>query len=101
MTFHPLKEEFAVLATQGGAAKPFRLLGLIIYEKLLMNECIDKLYRKAKPKVRAKLRCKRYYHSEDFLLLFKSHERRQIECCNKAIYHAAKLKLAWLDIVQT
>ena len=101
VTFDPQKEEFAVLATQGGDAQPFRLLGPVIDEKLLMNECIDKLYRKAKPMARALLRCRRYYSTGDMLMLFKAHVRSRIEWCNGAIYHAAPSMLAWLDSVQS
>ena len=101
VTFDPQKEEFAVLATQGGDARPFRLLGPIIDEKLLMHDCIDKLYRKAKAKARALLRCRRYYSIYDMLVLFKAHVRSQIEWCNGAIFHAAPSKLAWLDTIQS
>ena len=66
-----------------------------------MHDCIDKLYRKSKPKARALLRCRRYYSHNDLLLLFKSHVRSQIEWCTGAIYHAAPSKLAWLDAVQS
>ena len=66
-----------------------------------MHECIDKLYRKAKPKARALMRCRRYYSIGDMLALFKAHVRSQIEWCNGAIYHAAPSKLAWLDTIQT
>ena len=66
-----------------------------------MSECIAKLYRKAKPKARALLRCRRYYSISDLLLLYKAHVRSQIEWCNGAIFHAARGKLDWLDSVQT
>ena len=81
--------------------RPFRLLGPIIDEKLLMHGCIDKLYRKAKPKARVLLRCRRYYSIGDMPLPFKSHVRIQIECCNGAIYHASPSQLTWLDTIQT
>ncbi len=101
VSFDPAKEEFAILASQGGSAEPFRLLGPLIDEKLLMHDCIDKLYRKAKPKARALLRCRRFYNTRELLHLFKAHVRSQIEWCNGAIYHASPSKLAWLDSVQS
>ena len=66
-----------------------------------MHDCIDKLYRKAKAKARALLRCRRYYSIYDMLVLFKAHVRSQIEWCNGAIFHAAPSKLAWLDTIQS
>ena len=101
VSFDPGKESFAILASVGGDAQPFRLLGPTLDEKLLMHECIDKVYRKAKPKARALLRCRRFYSIADMLLLFKSHVRSQIEWCNGAIFHAAASKLERLDTVQT
>ena len=70
-------------------------------EKMLMHTCIDKLYRKAKPKARALLRCRRLFSISDMLALFKAHVRSQVEWCNGAIYHASPAKLAHLDSVQS
>ena len=100
VSFDPAKEEFAILDASGGAGGSFRLLGPIVDEKLLMNDCVDKLYRKAKSKARALLRCRRFFSLPDMLLLFKSHVRSLIEWCNGAIYHASVSKLSWLDSVQ-
>ena len=60
VTFDPAKEEFAILGASDGYGEPFRMLGPTIDQKLLMHECIDKLYRKLKPKARALLRCRRF-----------------------------------------
>ena len=90
-----------MLAARGGDAQTFRLLGPVLDEKLLMHECIDKLYRKAKQKARALLRCRRFFSIKDMLVLFTAHVRSLVEWCNGAIYHAAPSKLARLDSVQT
>ena len=100
VSFDPAKEEFAILSPTDGHGATFRLLGPLIDQKLLMDECIDKLYRKTKPKARALLRCRRFYSVPDLLLLFKAHVRSQVEWCYGAIYHAAPSKLKWLDSVQ-
>ena len=89
VSFDPPKESFAILATSDGDAEPFRLLGPTLDEKLLMHECIDKLYRKAKPKARALLRCRRFYSIGDMILLLKAPVRSQIDWCDCAILHAA------------
>ena len=65
-----------------------------------MDECIAKLYRKAKPKARALLRCRRYFSVRDLLMLYKAHVRSQIEWCNGAVFHAARSRLEWLDSIQ-
>ena len=101
MSFDPLKESFAILAPAGGDAQPFRLLGPILNEKRLMHDCIHKLYRKAKPKARALLRCRRFYSVADMLFLFKTHVRSQFEWCYGAIFHAATSRLERFDTVQS
>ena len=98
--FDPAKEEFVILSPEGGHGMTFRLLGPLIDPKLLMHECIEKLYRKAKAKSRALLRCRRFFGIFDLLVLFKAHVRSQVEWCYGAIFHAAPSKLAWLDSVQ-
>ena len=99
VSFDPSTESFAILAARDGDAELFRLLGPTIDEKLLMHVCIEKLYRKAKPKACALLRCRRFYPIGDMILLFKAHVRSQIEWCNGAIFHAAPSKLDYLDSV--
>ena len=100
VTFEPSKEEFVVLDPRHGQGGPFRLLGPLIDNQLRMDAAIDKLYRKAKPKARALLRCYRFFGMFDMLCLYKAHVRSQIEWCYSAIYHAAPSLLARLDSVQ-
>ena len=66
-----------------------------------MHACIDKIYRKAKAKSRALLRCRRFFSTLDMLVLFKAHVRSQVEWVYGAIYHAVPTKLAWLDAIQS
>ncbi len=101
VTFEPSKEEFVVLDPRDGFGGPFRLLGPVIDSQLRMNVAIDKLYRKAKPKARALLRCRKYFGLLDLVILYKSHVRSQIEWCNAAVFHAARSLLCRLDSVQT
>ena len=93
VTLDPAKEEFVVLTPQDGHGETFRPLGPLIDTKLTTDECIVKLYRKAKPKARALLRCRRYFSVRDLLMLYKAHVRSQIEWCNGAVLHAAKSRL--------
>ena len=66
-----------------------------------MHKCIDELYRKAKLRARALLRCRRIYSGADMLFFFKTRVRSQIERCYGAIFHAASSKLERLDTVQS
>ena len=70
--FDPAKEEFVVLCPVAGYGDTFRLLGPLIDQKLLMTECIEKLYRKAKAKARALLRCRRFFGSSISSLAHRS-----------------------------
>jgi hypothetical protein len=99
--FDPAKEEFAVLSPQDGHGSAFRLLGPVIDPKLLMHETLDKVYRKAKAKSRALLRCCKFFDRYDLLLLFKAHMRSQVEWVYGAVFHAAPSMLARLDSIQT
>ena len=66
-----------MLDPHDGTGGPFRLLGLAIDNKLRMNLAIDKLFRKAKPKARALLRCERFYNVAEMLCLYKANVRSQ------------------------
>ena len=100
VSFDLLKEEFVVIAADGGNDKAFRYLSPTVDSKLLMNDCIDKLYSKAKSKARMLLRSRRFYGMSDLPILFKGHARSQIEWCNAAMFHAAPSRLERLDSVQ-
>ena len=101
VSFDAVKEKMMIISTTGDSDSSFRLLGPIIDCRLRMHHCIDKLYRKSKPKARSILRCAAFYDLPSLLLLFKSHCRSQIEWANGAIYHAAKSLLSRIDSVQT
>ena len=101
VSFDPAKEEFAVLSPQDGHGNTFRLLGPLIDPKLLMHECLDKVYRKAKAKSRSLLRCRKFFDLYDLLLLFKAHVRSQVEWVYGAVFHSAPSGFARLDSIQT
>ena len=101
MSFDPLQESVAILAPAGGDAQPFRFLGLTLDEKLIMHDCVDTLYRKAKPKARALLRSRSFWWVTDMLFLFNTHVRSQFGGCYGNIFHAAPSKLERFDKVQS
>ena len=100
VSFDLLKEEFVVIAADGGNDKAFKYLSPTVDSKLLMNDCVDKVYSKAKSKARMLLRSRRFYGMSDLPILYKGHARSQIEWCNAAMFHAAPSRLERLDSVQ-
>ena len=100
VAFDQTKEEFAILDAQLGYGRSFRLLGPIIDTKLLMHDCVDAVYKKAKPKVRRLLRAKRFFTRKELVMQFKSHIWGTVEAVTPALYHAAPSTLRKLDRVQ-
>ena len=95
------KEEFCILDPSHGVGRPFRLLGPIIDPKLRMHECVDKVYKRAKPKARRLLLAARFFTQRDLVKQFKAHIWGVIESVTAAVYHAAPSTIAKLDRVQS
>ena len=100
VAFDPGKEYFSVLDPGDGLGDSFRLLGPLIDNKLSMNICIDKIFKRAKPKACRILRARRFYSSSELVAQFKTHVWGTIEGFVPAIYHAAPSTLAKLDGIQ-
>ena len=100
VAFDPSKEEFCVLDAQLGHGRVFRLLGPMIDNKLRTRACVDKVYKKAKPKVRRLLRARRFFSTGQLVLQFKSHIWGVVESVTSAVYHAAPSVVAKLDRIQ-
>ena len=100
VAFDPSKEEFVVLDAHMGHGKPFRLLGPIIDTKLLMHDCVDAVYKKAKPKVRRLLRASRFFTRNELVMQCKSHIWGVVEAVTPALYHAAPSVIRKLDRIQ-
>ncbi len=99
--FDASKEELCVLHPTYGHGRAFRLLGPTIDSKLLMHECVDKIYKRAKPKARRLLRSARFFSRKELVMQFKSHIWGLIESVTPALYHAAPSVVGKLDRVQT
>ena len=61
VAFDPGKEHIVVLHPRDGSGDPFKLLGLMVDVKLLMNQAIEKILSQIRPKIKAILRTKPYY----------------------------------------
>ena len=101
VAFDGSKEEFCVLDANFGHGRPFRLLGPIIDSKLRMHECVDKVYKRAKPKARRLLRARRFFSQRDLITQFKTHIWGLVESVTPALYHAAPTVLAKIDRIQS
>ena len=101
VTFDSGKEELAVLHHLHGEGKDFRLLGPVFDTKLRMHSAVQKLLGKARPKVQALLKTRRFYSTANLVNQFKTHVLCVLESCTAAVYHAADTTLEPLDRVLT
>ena len=83
-----------------GEGNSFSLLGPVFDAKLTMNEAVQKLVKRARPKLKALLKTRPFFSDADLLLQFKAHVRSILESSIAAIYHASDTVLAPLDHVQ-
>ena len=99
--FDPSKEAFNVLHPLNGHGDTFKLLGLMIDVRLNMQEAIQAILKKARPKLQALMRTRAYYNYVDMFLQYKTHVLGLLESNIGGIYHATNTALAPLDRLQT
>ena len=100
VVFDASKEEFAVLHHVHGEGCDFRLLGPVFDAKLQMHSAVQKVLGKARPKLYALLKTRRFYNTADLVLQYKTHLLCVLEACTPAVYHAATSVLEPLDNLQ-
>ena len=100
VSFDASKEEFRIIPRKHSFGPPFRLLGPTIDTKLIMHAAIDKVVSKAKPKLKALLRCKPFYQISDIIRQYKTHLLPLLESITAAVYHASNTQLRKLDNLQ-
>ena len=100
VTFDAGKEHFCVLHPAEGEGADFRLLGPVFDCKLTMEATVTKLVRKARGKLAALLRTRRFYSTGELVALFKTHVLSVLESCLGAVYHASSTTLEPLDKVR-
>ena len=101
VSFDSGKEEFCILDANCGHGGAFRLLGPIVDPKLRMHKCVDKIYKRIKPKARRMLRARRFFSQKELVMQYKAHIWGIVESATPALYHAAPSVLSKLDGVQT
>ena len=99
--FDPGKEELVILHPRNGYGETFRLLGLMVDNRLTMDEAVAKLLKQARPKCVALLRTRVHYGLHDMFLQYKTHILGILESITGGIYHATTTVLAPLDRLQT
>ena len=92
--FDASKEACVVIHHIDGDGPNFKLLGPIFDPKLLMHPAVKKIMSKARPKMIALLKTKRYYSIRDMIIQFKTHLLCVLESSNAAVYHASDTALA-------
>ena len=100
VSFDKEKEEFCILHHISGSGADFRLLGPVIDSKLTMHSAVYKVASKARPKLYALLRTRRFYSNVDLILQFKVHILPILESVIGAIYHATPIILAQIDRIK-
>ena len=100
VSFDAGKEEFVVIHHVFGEGGDFRLLGPVFDPKLRMHRAVQKVVGKARPKLHALLKTRRYYSTRDMVLQYKTHLLCVLEACTPAVYHASDTVLEPLDQVQ-
>jgi len=89
VAFDPSKEHVVVIHPTLGEGDPFKLLGLLIDHKLIMDVGIEKILSQARPKIRAILRTKPHYNVAELITQFKTHIWGIMETHNGGIFHAS------------
>ena len=100
VAFDPGKEQFKVLHRSDGVGEPFRLLGLTIDRKLIMEDAIERIVSKVRPKLRALLRSRRFNDDNDMFVQYKALILSVMEQDAGAYFHAALSHLRKLDRLQ-
>ena len=90
--FDPAKEETRILGTQG-IGDPFRLLGVLVDVKLLMDKEVTRIVSKARAKLKAMLRTRPFNNTRAMVIQYKAHILPILEDSSLAIYHASQVHL--------
>ena len=98
--FDALKEFFVIFHTTEGEGEDFRLLGTWMDTTLRMESNVRKLIARARPKISALLRTKRFYSEAELVKQYKTHVLCLLEINPGGYYHALDTILEPLDQLQ-
>ena len=100
VTFDAAKEHFCILHRADCCGEAFKLLGTLVDPKLIMEDEVNRIRRKCRPKIKAILATRYVYSVKDLVLQFKAHVWCILEASNIAIYHTSFSHLESLDVIQ-
>ena len=100
VTFDEDKEHFSILHRGDPCGETFRLLGTLVDPKLAMLEELQRIRKKASPKLNAILAARRFYDIPGLMQQYKSHVLCLLEASTAAVYHAAPTHLDSIDSIQ-
>jgi len=98
--FEKSKESMHILDQTCSFGNDFKMLGVCFDTKLRMHRAIQKLAAEARWRLKSLLRCTKFYDKVSLVRLYKCQVLSIMEGATPAIYHAAKVDLDWLDVVQ-
>ena len=99
--FDPQKKSFGILHDSEGDGEDFRFLGSWMDTALRMETNVQKMLGKARPKVTALLRTKRFYETSEMVNQYKTHVLCHLELNTGSFYHALASVLEPMDKLQT
>ena len=98
--FDSTKEHFVVLHNLDGEGEDFRFLGTMFDTSLRMESNIRGILAQARPKVKALLRSRRFYSTNDMIRQYKTHVLCRLELNSAGFYHASDTALDPLERLQ-
>jgi len=98
--FEETKEEFVILHGVEGEGEDFRALGTWMDTSLRMETNVRKMLSKARPKVTALLRSRKYYSTIEMLTQYKTHVLCLLEINPGGFYHATDTVVEQFEKVQ-
>ena len=100
VSFEPSKESFHTLDRKTPVGDCFLILGVMFDPKLQMIDAVERLTREAGWRMRAVLRCRRFYDARSLVRLYKCHVLSFLEAASPAYAHAAQSVLKPIDGLQ-
>ena len=98
--FDPGKESFHILHPRKPYGDNFKMLGVTFDPKLMMDSAACEVAAEAGWRMRALLRCRRFYSKAELVRMYKAQVLSYIESSTPAIYHAPQFYLAPVDNIQ-
>ena len=98
--FDPAKESFHGLHRTRHFGEPFKILGVLFDCQLTMHAAVEEIAKESSWKLRALLRCRKYYSQKELVKLYKAQILSYIESRTSGLHHAAPSVLDGIDRVQ-